>query len=189
MNAETEISRDGKSVKLYMNTNFPVDGKVKIKAVGGDLDLAIRIPYWHNDYKGETKDGYAYFNLRDGECRDFDFDMTPKFVESRCESHFTAGKCAIMRGPVVYCVESVDNGDYIRNIRLDTRAIIEVCDSKEFGIPTLLCDGYRRTLPDDAPLYSVGLSSYESVKVKLIPYFCFANRGVSEMAVWQNIVF
>ena len=189
MNSETEILRGNKTVKLYMNTKYPVEGKVEIKAVGADIKLAVRIPYWHKGYKGTTKDGYAYLSLADGECAEFNFDMTPRFVESRCESHFTAGKAAVMRGPVVYCVESVDNGEFISNIRLDSRGIIDVCDAEEFGIPTLLCDGYRRTLPDDAPLYSNGLSSYKPVKVKLIPYFGFANRGVSEMAVWQNIVF
>ena len=101
----------------------------------------------------------------------------------------TAGKAAVMRGPAVYCVESVDNGDYIRNIRLDSRGIIDVCDTAEFGIPTLTCEGYRRELPKDAPLYSEGLSSYKPIKVKLIPYFGFANRGASEMAVWNNIIF
>ena len=187
MNAETTLSREGKEIKVYMNTKFPEDGRVELRAVGGDLSLAVRIPYWHKGYTGETKDGYAYFELSDGESREFCFDMTPRFVESRCESHFTTGKAAVMRGPVVYCAEEVDNGKYIANLTLDKRGIIDMCDASDFGIPTLVCDGFRRELPDGAPLYSEGISSYKPVKIKLIPYFAFANRGPSEMAVWHNI--
>ena len=114
--------------------------------------------------------------------------MSARIVESRCESHYTAGKCAVMRGPVVYCVEAVDNGEYIANLTIDAKSEIKVIHTDEFfGIPTLVCDGYRRELPENAPLYNEGLSTYKPQKIKLIPYFGFANRGESEMAVWNNI--
>ena len=187
MNAETELKRDGKTVKVNINTRFPEDGRVEIKVSGASLPIAVRIPYWHKGYKGETKDGYAYFDLCDGESVCLDFDMTPRFVEARPEVLFSADKCAVMRGPVVYCSEAVDNGPYLRNIRLDRCGIIDVSDSSEYGMPTLLADGYRRVLPEDAPLYSEGLSKYEPTKVKMIPYYAFANRGECEMTVWHNI--
>ena len=129
----------------------------------------------------------SYMTLRDGESAVFDFDMTPRFVDARPEVLFSADKCAVMRGPVVYCSESVDNGEYLRNIRLDRRGIIDVSDSSEYGMPTLSVDGYRRQMPEDAPLYSEGLVTYKPIKVKMIPYYAFANRGENEMLVWHNI--
>ena len=54
-------------------------------------------------------------------------------------------------------------------------------------MPTLSVDGCRRVMPEDAPLYSEGLVEYEPTKVKMIPYYAFANRGECEMLVWHNI--
>ena len=187
MNAETTLKRATGDVNVSMHTAFPRDGRVEITAKGADLPIAVRIPYWHKGYAGETKDGYAYMTLRDGESAVFDFDMTPRFVDARPEVLFSADKCAVMRGPVVYCSEAVDNGEYLRNIRLDRRGIIDVSDSSEYGMPNLSVDGYRRQMPEDAPLYSEGLVTYKPIKVKMIPYYAFANRGENEMLVWHNI--
>ena len=51
--------------------------------------------------------------------------MTPRIVEARDEVLFAACKCCVMRGPVVYCSEAIDNGEGIRNTLLDLTTKIE----------------------------------------------------------------
>ena len=81
-----------------------------------------------------------------------------------------AGKAAITRGPLVYCLESLDNPDVdIFTARLDPSSLRD-----EF-IPELLggCAVIHGKTMDGKPL-------------KFIPYFLWANRGESQMTVWVN---
>ncbi len=94
----------------------------------------------------------------------------------------------VMRGPVVYCAESADNGDYIRDIRLDTAAAFETESDLTFGIPSLKIRAYRREAPKDSALYIDGLSPLKEITARLIPYYAFANRGASEMQVWHSVI-
>ena len=81
-----------------------------------------------------------------------------------------AGKAAVTRGPLVYCLESVDNPDVdIFTAQLDSLSLRD-----EF-VPDLLggCVLIHGKTTDGAPL-------------KFIPYFLWANRGESQMTVWVN---
>ena len=188
MSARTTVERDGKKIELAITTDFPRSGKVTVSVSGGSLPLSIRIPYWHKGSEYKTELGYHFFELSDGEEKSFEFDMTPRFVEARAESVFLGGKYAVMRGPVVYCSESVDNGSFISDIRLDlSEKASEEC-APEYGMPTLRLQGYRRKRKTDA-LYTDDLSALCEVSVRLIPYFAFANRGEAEMQVWHNAVY
>ena len=188
MNARTSVERNGKKIEVNITTDFPCSGRVRVSVCGGALPLSIRIPWWHRGERFEATDGYHCFELSDGESRVFDFDMTPRFVEARPQVIFCAGKYAVMRGPVVYCSESVDNGSSIRDMRLDVKGKIKVCDSRAYGIPTLEVPAYRRAAADGSSLYTDELSELIPTTAKLIPYYAFANRGEAEMQVWHNVV-
>ena len=81
-----------------------------------------------------------------------------------------AGKAAITRGPLVYCLESVDNPEIdIFAARLDPSSLH---DEHVHGLLSGCVVIYGRTT-DGEPL-------------KFIPYFLWANRGESQMTVWVN---
>lgn len=187
MQSKTEWERKGKVYKLEQKTAYPENGKVQITIKGGNARVAVRIPGWCDSYKGETKKGYAYFDIKDGESLSFDFKMKVKYMEARPEAVFDCGKYAVMRGPVVYCMESHDNGELLRDIRLDGRARFFYQKHKELGVPQLTVKAYRRKRVKDAPLYSERHDSLEQVMATLIPYYAFANRGVGEMQVWHLV--
>ena len=187
MQSVTEIERDGRVIKLEQKTAYPENGKVKITVSGADTRVAVRIPAWCDSYNGQTVKGYAYFDVKDGETLEFDFKMKVKFIEARPEAVFNCGKYAVMRGPVVYCMESCDNGAYLRDIRLDARARFTYGKHKELGVPQLTVKAYRRKHVEDAPLYSERHDSLEKTTATLIPYYAFANRGVAEMQVWTYV--
>lgn len=187
MQSETEVVRDGTVIKIKQKTVYPENGKVKIAISGGNTRIAVRIPGWFDGYKGETVKGYAYFDVNDGDELVFDFKMKVKFVEARAESLFDCGKYAVMRGPVVYCMESCDNGKYLRDVRLDGRAKFTYGKHEELGVPKLTVKAYRRKHDENAPLYSERHDSLEPMTATLIPYYAFANRGEAEMLVWTYV--
>ena len=154
---------------------------------GGDTRIAVRIPGWYKGYEGETVKGYAYFDVKDGESLEFDFKMTVKLMEARAEAVFNCGKYAVMRGPVVYCMEAHDNGALLRDVRLDGRARFCYGKHEELGVPKLTVKAYRRKTGEGEPLYSERHDSLESFTATLIPYYAFANRGACEMQVWHLV--
>jgi len=185
--AQSTINRGGKTLAVTQKTAYPENGKVRITVRGGDTKLAVRIPGWFDGYKGETVKGYAYFNVKDGETLEFDFKMKVKLMEARPEAVFDCNRYAVMRGPVVYCMESVDNGPNIRDIRLDGRARFTYSKHPQLGVPQLTVKACRRRLDTNAKLYAQRNQNLESMEAVLIPYYAFANRGEAEMQVWHFV--
>ena len=181
--SETEIERAGQSLRIVQSTDYPRDGKIKITLERGSTRLAVRIPYWVKNYDGPTDRGYAYFDLREGESVELDFDMSPRFVFADSRVDFCAGKCAVMRGPIVYCIESVDNGEHIRNLKLNLDGELCVEGAGEFLAPALTAEGVRAVYSAEE-LYSDRRPALTPVSVRLIPYYAFANRGAAEMRVF-----
>lgn len=183
IDSESEIDLNGKIVKIEQKTSYPRNGKVQIKVSGSDVKLYARIPDFIDTYKGEMENGYAIFDLKDGEEIELNFDMTPRLVESNPLVHENAGKYAVMRGPVVYCMEEADNGSVIRDIRIDKMgSFIESFDEK-LGVLSLKVSAFRRKPTDK--LYTNISSEREKITATLIPYYAFANREECEMQVWH----
>jgi len=81
-----------------------------------------------------------------------------------------AGKVALTRGPLVYCLESVDNPDVdVFTAQLD---------------PSSLRDEFVSDLLGGCVVIH-GKTS-EGKPLKFIPYFLWANRGESQLTVWVN---
>ncbi len=171
-------------LRIEQTTKYPKNGKIDIKISGRDMRVAVRIPEWYTEYSGETKRGYAFFNVKDGDTLELNFKMKPKFIETRADVYDNCGRYAVCLGPVVYCLESVDNGPRLRDIRLDPRSMIRRGKDRELSVPTLSLRAYRRPYDDSAPLYSERCSELQKVTAKLIPYYAFANRGESEMQIF-----
>ena len=65
MDSVAEVEIGGKKVKVTQKTDYPVDGKVSISVVGGNIRIAVRVPGWCDSYTGKTKKGYAYLELKE----------------------------------------------------------------------------------------------------------------------------
>lgn len=187
MQSRTEIERDGKVLTVEQKTKYPENGKVEIKISGGDTRVAVRIPGWYDGYEGETVKGYAYFDVTDGQTLTFDFKMKVKFIEARPEAVFDCGKFAVMRGPVVYCMEAADNGEILRDIRLSSRSRFKYGKHEELGVPKLTVKAYRRKRDERSPMYYERKEELVEIEATLIPYYAFANRGAMEMQVWHFV--
>ncbi len=176
-------------VNISQNTDYPSNGEIKISVRGNNKkQIALRIPDWVKSFSlshaHTLKDGYAYITLG-GEEVDIvlDLKMNVRFIKSNRRVHENAGKVAVMRGPVVYCLEGVDNGDDVSAVFLDTKGEF-IPKEKEFLVPSIYAKGYIEK--ENESLYFDDTDSMDEKNIKLIPYFAYANRGESDMIVWIN---
>lgn len=188
MQSKTECSLFGKRITIVQRTNYPESGKVKITITGGDIKVGVRVPYW-SEKAFVTNKGYVMFDVKDGDTIELDFGMPTRIIEARREVTFDGGLYALMRGPVLYCLEGVDNITPIKDLRIDPKSKFFQGKNEELDIPTIMCDAYYRPENPNAPLYSNINLKLEKTKAKFIPYYAFGNRGLCEMSVWFNIIY
>ncbi len=182
MQSKAKITLNDKTVEIEQKTNYPYDGRVEIK-VNAPCTLAVRIPYYCREESEQN--GYRYYEITDTSTPIIlDFDMTPRFVSACSEVLADADKCALMRGPIVYCSEGVDNEGHLRSLVLDTSSAIEEGISDTLGVPTLTLDAYQKN--PSKSLYVSKINDNYKTKATLIPFFAFANREECEMQVWHN---
>ena len=112
--------------------------------------------------------------------------MDCHLVEASPFVHANTGKAAIQRGPIVYCIEAIDNGENIQDIMLKKEVNAKLSPSDEFYFPTITIDGFRRHDFGGA-LYRALSEKLSPIKIKLIPYYAFANRGESDMQIWTTV--
>ena len=185
VNQYIESEFDVNGTKIKQITKYPENGKVHISCLSDKKYIAVRIPFWCENFKINhsytTKNGYAIIELGGNTEIDLDFDMPVRLMCANRRVHSDAGRVAVMRGPVVYCAEGVDNGKDISSVAIDINSKFEISDS-EFLLPVLKTAGYRP--PESESLYSDASDNYEKIPLTLIPFYAFANRGATEMTVW-----
>ena len=179
--SEAALTIMGQPAELKLETTYPASGKLRYTYHGPSATLAIRIPAWCDGYGGRTQNGYACFPVRDGSILELELPMPVRFLEADPRVSEAAGKCAIARGPIIYCLEGIDNGSRLWDITLLENGRIAVLDS-DYGVPVLEMDAFRR--PDAKVLYRQKGNVHLPFTARLIPYFAFANRGITDMQIW-----
>ena len=179
----SDLATDG--INASVETDYPRNGNVSITADGVE-QIAIRIPSWCDSFTIDQpytmQNGYALVkNI--GTAVTVSFDLTPRRVWADRRVLRTAGQTAIMRGPIVYCAEGVDNAEgELHQYRIPTEFTAAAEGNTTYGLPTLTVPCTKRV--DDGELYSNNPPKYENATLKLIPYNAFANRDKSDMRVW-----
>ncbi|MDG3007857.1 glycoside hydrolase family 127 protein [Paludisphaera mucosa] len=123
--------------------------------------------------------GYAVIHRewRAGDAIDVHMDMPTRRVAADPRVESDRGRVALMRGPIVYCLESPDNQGRVRDLFLpEGKPIAAERRPDLLGGVTILRAGAGR-LPVDggAPV---------DVEAVAVPYHANANRGPAEMIVW-----
>ena len=182
--------------KLTVTENYAKDGKVRI--VGCDYTaptISVRVPEWSKvitvtlDGKAitpEIRDGYAYVSVCKNFILDLDFGISLSFVSANPMVRDNVGRIALMRGPVVYCIEGIDNGTRLNRIAVSIDALAEATEHLDFhGLYSVTLPAFQ--LKESKSLYfDASESATEPIHIKCIPYFAFANRGKSDMQVWMR---
>jgi hypothetical protein len=132
----------------------------------------------------EINKGYAVLKRtwKKGDKISIDFPMEPQKVIANEKVKDDAGRFALQRGPIVYCLEGPDNKDsLVQNILVTKDAPVQAVYKQNFmdGVTILTTNGSsaKRQLNSDVLLKS-------EQEVVAIPYYTWANRGPNEMMVW-----
>ncbi len=174
---------------LEIITDFPHSGNITLKGEGYKYNkLAIRVPYWCDDYSfsvsASFENGYAVFDVNDNFEINISYPMSTKFVWANTKVFSDIGKVALTYGPIVYCLEGIDNGGTLTDLFVDTESEITFKKSDFQPLPELVCNGVR--VVSSNSLYSKVRPTEEAVKLTFIPYYTFANRDEQNMQVWVN---
>ena len=178
-------------VRVTVETAYPAEGKIAVHIKGAKgRTLYLRIPGWCRAHtlEGETEvvNGYAAVPVtEDEQTFVLTLEMEPVFVSANPAVSADAGKVALTFGPLVYCAEGVDNDVSLPAFRINVRGSITEAFAPEYSAPVFTVAGFVPA-PSDA-LYAPAAPEREDLiekNLKMIPYFAFANRGESDMAVW-----
>ena len=113
--------------------------------------------------------------------------MPPERVYAHPAVIMDAGRVALRRGPLVYCVEETDNpGGFVQRLRINRDGALRTSTRADLfdGIVALEVPG-RAVLPDDwTTLYRPTPPRDTPATLTAIPYYLWSNRGRGSMVVW-----
>ena len=91
---------------------------------------------------------------------------------------------ALRRGPLIYCVEGVDNEDDVLGLSIAEGKIGTEEYQPELlgGVKLLKVPGVRTKRIEE--LYSNKKPEKKEVVITAVPYYTWGNRGLNEMRVW-----
>jgi len=199
---------DGSPVKLTQTTRYPWDGTVRIAveaAPDKELALMLRVPGWAES-AAIAINGKAfacpaapgtYAELRRtwaaGDTVEFELPMPVRLIEAHPKAAMLRGKVAVMRGPIVYCLESPDlpEGVRVADVAIPPTLELEARHEPELLGGVVALKGTARILGErpagDALYRKLQTGGGRMVAVTLIPYYAWANRGASHMTVWMPL--
>ena len=123
-----------------------------------------------------------------------EFPMPTHLIESHPLVEETRNQVAIKRGPIVYCLESIDlpPGVRVREVAVNpTTPFTPSRDSQMLGGITMLETElvHQKVKEWSSNLYRPRQRPERSIiPTRLVPYFAWSNRGESEMSVWLPLV-
>jgi DUF1680 family protein len=192
-----------RKVRLVQKTRYPWDGAIALTVepdAPAAFTLDLRIPGWcrkaslsvngtAQDLAAITRNGYAHISRRwsPGDVVRLDLELTVERLHAHPEVRQDAGRVALRRGPLVYCLEGVDNTVPLNRIRLPEGAELDAQDEPGLlgGVVTLEGDALAETTADwDGDLYRTAPPAERPVRIRAVPYYAWDNRDPGEMLVW-----
>ena len=207
--SRARIERGDQQIFLRQETNYPWSGAVRfaLEIPSGQalqpFPLHLRLPGWCKGYTLKVNgspysvqsDASGYLAIQrewsDGDQVDYEMEMPIRPVFANPAVRLLEGRIAIQRGPLVYCLEGVDNGGILLDrISLDPQMISRTF-TEEYrpgllgGVTVIHGKGYAI---DEAgwqgELYREDAPTEREVEITAVPYCVWDNRAPGEMRVW-----
>ncbi len=185
---------------LDVRGDYPWDGRLAVAVAPEDkkpFALRLRIPGWARSYSArlngkplsaKTENGYLVVDRAwaKGDVVTLDLPMPVERIAAHPMVKDDQNRLAVRRGPLVYCLEGVDQTVPVGEIVLPASSVLKPTYRKEFlgGVVTL--DGLGARAPEqewDKTLYQP-VKAPAPTPVCLIPYAFWDNRKPSPMELW-----
>ena len=205
---------DGTAVRITQDSNYPWDDKIKLTIHSSHrkaFALKLRIPNWADEARIRVNGKTAQITITPGEYVTLkrrwtagdavilSLPMRVRLMKANPLVEELQSQVAVMRGPLLYCLESVDlpDGVNIMDVLLPRNIVLRPrFDENLLGGVTVL-EGKALFIKDKdwsiqpygaEPLYKeIGDINPQSFPLRLIPYYAWSNRGVSQMTVWLPV--
>jgi len=200
----TSVELKGATVGLSQSTNYPWDGAIQLTVDvenPTEFEIALRIPGWCRGYSLSVngnaqsltpENGYVIVSRewQSGDTVTLTLDMPVDRIVPHPQIRQDAGHIALQRGPIVYCLEEVDNGANLANVAIPANSQLDSgMEGDLFGGIAVITGDAVRIEPEE---WSGGMYEPQAVvkhtrtpfKFKAIPYYLWANREPGEMRVW-----
>ena len=167
-------------ILLTQETDYPWDGSVKLTISTSqplEKEIRLRIPNWCKTYdlsingkRINVSEEKGYAVIKDWKSQDviaLDMDMPVEIVAADPHAKENFGKRAIQRGPLVYCMEEIDNPVYFGQIQRSPSTTSQTAFASDIlnGIKTIKTNGRAQS-------------------ATFIPYYAWDNRKAGKMRVW-----
>ena len=167
-------------ILLTQETDYPWDGSVKLTISTSqplEKEIRLRIPNWCKTYdlsingkRINVSEEKGYAVIKDWKSQDviaLDMDMPVEIVAADPHVKENFGKRAIQRGPLVYCMEEIDNPVYFDQIQLSPSTTFQTAFVSDIlnGIKTIKTNGRAQS-------------------ATFSPYYAWDNRKAGKMRVW-----
>jgi DUF1680 family protein len=201
------------TVRLVLQTGLPWTGSVSITATGPEdvpWTLTLRVPAWSprtrvavngEDVGDQPEDGWLRItrDWHPGDVVTMDLDMAVRVVTADPRVDATRGAVALERGPLVYCLEAVDQPPGLRldDVVVDPAQPVTAHERPDLlgGVVTLAARGRLRpggqpsgwwpyNTAEAAGVAGVVQEPGAEVELTAVPYYAWANREPGAMRVW-----
>jgi hypothetical protein len=205
---ESELPGGGR-IALAQETDYPWDGRVTLRveeAPESELPVRLRIPGWAKAAEiavnGEAANipcspgDYARVarTWQAGDTIELNLPMAPRLLVAHPKLEQARAQVAVMRGPIVYCLESPDLREGVRvwGVRIPRDIELTARFDPDLLGGVVVLEGSAMLAeepPAGGPLYrELDAAPLRSQSIRLIPYYAWANRGNPEMSVWLPLV-
>ena len=186
-----------KDLEITQETNYPWDGEIKltVKKAKKLSTIILHKPDWCDKYSVKVNGEKANLTItrkwKKDDVIELDLPMKARLVEANPLVEEAKNQVAVMRGPIVYCLEGQDiaNGVRINDIAISvdahfTEVPVTIAGTKMLALETdALLTGQDAW--DNNTLYrELRPVSKQEVKIRLIPYYAWDNRGIDDMSLW-----
>ncbi len=196
---------DGSAFALTQQTDYPWDGAVRITidaAPAHAVALMLRIPGWSDESSLSVNDessdvplqpgSYAELKRawKAGDVIELSLPMRPRMIKAHPKAEEIRNHVAVMRGPIVYCLEGLDlpAGISILDVYAPDDMGLTASREDELLGGVMAIKGVARHITErngSKALYLEAGSEREAdLDIMLIPYYAWNNRGINEMTVW-----
>jgi uncharacterized protein len=204
---------NGTPIKIVQKTDYPWKGTVEFEvspSSATEFTFYVRVPDWSGrssvTVNGKSVSGVTagkYLPVRRrwsaGDTVTLQLDMAPQILEANARVVEDHGRAAVQRGPVVYCLEQLDQKE---GVAINDVALTNVSSEKGLsesyekdlldGVVVLRCEGAAiKTSEARRGLYfpaSAEAGKATKVPLAFIPYYAWANRALTPMQVWTPVL-
>lgn len=198
----TEL-HDGTKINLEQTTDYPWSGKIsmQVKELSKkDAMVFLRIPGWCKQFtitlngkilNAKSSNGFVALNVNANDKLELDLDMPATLIESNPMVEETRNQVTVKRGPMVYCLESTDLPQHkVFDVVIPSGIKLQPVQMQIAGGNVMALTGEARLLDNNQwknTLYKEVNTQLNTVHIKLIPYYAWANRGSTDMTVWMPL--